>query len=55
MHKLAQLTSQAAMFDKEINDYFEIYEWVNKNFVYRDKVSEYLSANYLDLKRYSVY
>jgi hypothetical protein len=23
MHKLAQLTSQAAMFDKEINDYFE--------------------------------
>ena len=23
MHKLAQLTSQAAMLDKEINDYFE--------------------------------
>ncbi len=39
----------------KVNDYFEIYEWVNKNFVYRDKVSEYLSANYLDLKRYSVY
>ena len=39
----------------KVNDYFEIYEWVDKKLVYRDKVSEYISANYLDLKRYSVY
>lgn len=29
MHKLAQLTSQAAMLDKEINDYFESKGWVD--------------------------
>ena len=39
----------------KVNDYFEIYEWVDKTLVYRDKVSEYISASYLDLKRYSVY
>ena len=39
----------------KINAYFEIYEWVDKKFVCRDKVSEYLSANYRDLKAYSVY
>lgn len=39
----------------KVNDYFEIYEWIDKKLVYRDKVSEYIFANYLDLKRYSVY
>lgn len=39
----------------KVDDYFEIYEWVDKKLVYRDKVSEYISASYLDLKRYSVY
>lgn len=39
----------------KVNDYFEIYEWIGKELVYRDKVSEYISANYLDLKTYSIY
>lgn len=39
----------------KVNKYFEIYEWKEKKFVYRDRVHEYLSANYLDLKSYSVY
>ena len=39
----------------KINDYFEIYEWKKQKFIRVDKVSEYLSANYRDLKTYSVY
>ncbi len=39
----------------KINDYFEIYEWRTPKFVMVDKVSEYLSGNYRDLKAYSVY
>ena len=39
----------------KINDYFEIYEWRKQEFVRVDKVSEYSSANYRDLKTYSVY
>ena len=39
----------------KINDYFEIYEWRTPKFVMVDKVSEYLSGNYRDLKTYSVY
>ncbi len=39
----------------KVNDYFEIYEWIDKELVYRDRVIEYISANYLELKRYSVY
>lgn len=34
----------------KINDYFEIYEWKKQKFIRVDKVSEYLSANYRDLK-----
>ena len=53
--------SDELMFGKDtflflkINDYFEIYEWKKQKFIRVDKVSEYLSANYRDLKTYSVY
>lgn len=33
MHKLAQLTSQAAMLDKEINDYLKVKDMILMNFV----------------------
>lgn len=39
----------------KLNNYFEIYEWKKQKFIIVDKVSEYLSANYRDLKTYSVY
>lgn len=39
----------------KINDYFEIYEWVDGRMICRDKVHEYLASNYMDLKAYSVY
>jgi hypothetical protein len=39
----------------KIKNYFVILEWVNKNFIIRDKVHEMLCPNYRDVKTYSVY
>ena len=39
----------------KVNRYFEIFEWIIKKFVHRDSVPEYMSANYRDLKAYSVF
>ena len=39
----------------KVNSEFEIFEWKNGKLEYRDRVSEYLSSNYLGLKAYSVY
>lgn len=39
----------------KVNSEFEIYEWENGKLEHRDRVSEYLSSNYLGLKAYSVY
>lgn len=33
MHKLAQLTSQAAILDREINDYLKVKDMILMNFV----------------------
>lgn len=39
----------------KINTDFLIYEWNRYALIYRDKVSEYLCANYMDAKKYSLY
>lgn len=39
----------------KINDFFAILEWVDKHFILRERVSEYLCGNYRDAKAYSVY
>lgn len=37
------------------NNLFLVFEWVNKKFLFRDKIDELLCANYRDAKIYSVY
>ena len=37
------------------NEWFHIYEWTTKGFVFRDSVFELLCSNYLDVKPYSLY
>ncbi len=39
----------------KINDFFAILEWVDKHFILRERVSEFLCGNYRDAKAYSVY
>lgn len=39
----------------KINNFFAILEWVDKHFILRERVSEFLCANYHDAKTYSVY
>ena len=39
----------------KINDFFVILEWVDKQFILRERVSEFLCGNYRDAKTYSVY
>ena len=39
----------------KINDFFAILEWVDKHFILRERVSEFLCGNYRDAKTYSVY
>lgn len=37
------------------DNWFLIFEWVNKKFLFRDKINELLCGNYRDAKTYSVY
>lgn len=39
----------------KINDFFAILEWVDKHFILKERVSEFLCVNYRDAKTYSVY
>lgn len=39
----------------KVNNLFLVFEWVDKKFLFRDRIDELLCANYLDAKLYSVY
>ena len=39
----------------KINSWFLVFEWVDKKFLFRDKINELMCGNYRNVKTYSVY